>query len=62
MLIVSGCLRYIFFHFTENEKGVSTVLLEKADGVGMGLTVSGGLDKGNKPKISNLRLSGIAAM
>lgn len=46
----------------ENEKGSSTVLLQKADGVGMGLTVSGGLDKGDRPKISNLRLSGIAAM
>lgn len=46
----------------DNEKGVCTVLLQKADGVGMGLTVSGGLDKGDRPKISNMRPSGIAAM
>ena len=48
--------------FSENEKGICTVLLKKADGVGMGLTVSGGLDKGDGPKISNMRPSGIAAM
>nr|XP_039249981.1 glutamate receptor-interacting protein 1-like [Styela clava] len=46
----------------ENEKGTCSIVLKKSEGVGMGLTVSGGSDKGGRPKISNMRSTGIAAM
>uniref|UniRef100_A0A672JU28 Glutamate receptor-interacting protein 1-like n=1 Tax=Sinocyclocheilus grahami TaxID=75366 RepID=A0A672JU28_SINGR len=46
----------------QNEfKGTSTVELIKKEGTTLGLTVSGGIDKDGKPRVSNLRQGGIAA-
>ncbi|XP_059366999.1 glutamate receptor-interacting protein 1-like isoform X9 [Carassius carassius] len=42
-------------------KGTSTVELIKKEGTTLGLTVSGGIDKDGKPRVSNLRQGGIAA-
>ncbi|XP_056604016.1 glutamate receptor-interacting protein 1 isoform X11 [Triplophysa dalaica] len=42
-------------------KGTSTVELIKKEGTTLGLTVSGGIDKEGKPRVSNLRQGGIAA-
>ncbi|XP_051976388.1 glutamate receptor-interacting protein 1-like isoform X2 [Xyrauchen texanus] len=42
-------------------KGMSTVELIKKEGTTLGLTVSGGIDKDGKPRVSNLRQGGIAA-
>uniref|UniRef100_A0A6Q2Z3U3 PDZ domain-containing protein n=1 Tax=Esox lucius TaxID=8010 RepID=A0A6Q2Z3U3_ESOLU len=42
-------------------KGSSVVELMKKEGTTLGLTVSGGVDKDGKPRVSNLRQGGIAA-
>uniref|UniRef100_A0A8C1RUK9 Glutamate receptor interacting protein 1 n=1 Tax=Cyprinus carpio TaxID=7962 RepID=A0A8C1RUK9_CYPCA len=47
--------------FTDEFKGTSTVELIKKEGTTLGLTVSGGIDKDGKPRVSNLRQGGIAA-
>uniref|UniRef100_A0A673HEG7 Glutamate receptor-interacting protein 1-like n=1 Tax=Sinocyclocheilus rhinocerous TaxID=307959 RepID=A0A673HEG7_9TELE len=50
-------------HLEESDefKGTSTVELIKKEGTTLGLTVSGGIDKDGKPRVSNLRQGGIAA-
>ncbi|XP_063068699.1 glutamate receptor-interacting protein 1 [Engraulis encrasicolus] len=45
----------------EEFKGSSLVELMKKEGTTLGLTVSGGVDKDGKPRVSNLRQGGIAA-
>uniref|UniRef100_A0A665U3S7 Glutamate receptor interacting protein 1 n=1 Tax=Echeneis naucrates TaxID=173247 RepID=A0A665U3S7_ECHNA len=46
----------------QNEfRGCSVVELMKKEGTTLGLTVSGGIDKDGKPRVSNLRQGGIAA-
>ncbi|XP_042191192.1 glutamate receptor-interacting protein 1 isoform X8 [Callorhinchus milii] len=45
----------------EEFKGQTIVELMKKEGSTLGLTVSGGIDKEGKPKVSNLRPGGIAA-
>lgn len=42
-------------------RGCSVVELMKKEGTTLGLTVSGGVDKDGKPRVSNLRQGGIAA-
>ncbi|XP_069048411.1 glutamate receptor-interacting protein 1 isoform X11 [Lepisosteus oculatus] len=42
-------------------KGSTIVELMKKEGTTLGLTVSGGIDKDGKPRVSNLRQGGIAA-
>ncbi|KAI2665452.1 Glutamate receptor-interacting protein 1 [Labeo rohita] len=49
------------FCITDEFKGTSTVELIKKEGTTLGLTVSGGIDKDGKPRVSNLRQGGIAA-
>lgn len=49
------------FLFTEEFKGSTVVELMKKEGTTLGLTVSGGVDKDGKPRVSNLRQGGIAA-
>ncbi|XP_067683698.1 glutamate receptor-interacting protein 1-like isoform X1 [Haliotis asinina] len=44
----------------EERRGLAYVELQKKEGYGLGLTVSGGTDKGTRPHISNLRPGGIA--
>ncbi|GAA6103247.1 glutamate receptor-interacting protein 1 isoform X1 [Tachysurus ichikawai] len=46
---------------TDEFKGSSMVELMKKEGTTLGLTVSGGIDKDGKPRVSNLRQGGIAA-
>ncbi|XP_053572849.1 glutamate receptor-interacting protein 1 isoform X9 [Bombina bombina] len=46
---------------TEEFKGSTLVELMKKEGTTLGLTVSGGIDKDGKPRVSNLRQGGIAA-
>ncbi|XP_034018892.1 glutamate receptor-interacting protein 1 isoform X4 [Thalassophryne amazonica] len=45
----------------EEFRGGSLVELLKKEGTTLGLTVSGGIDKDGKPRVSNLRQGGIAA-
>ncbi|XP_044928789.1 glutamate receptor-interacting protein 1 isoform X3 [Mustela lutreola] len=45
----------------EEFKGSTVVELMKKEGTTLGLTVSGGVDKDGKPRVSNLRQGGIAA-
>ncbi|KFV98257.1 Glutamate receptor-interacting protein 1, partial [Fulmarus glacialis] len=45
----------------EEFKGLTIVELMKKEGTTLGLTVSGGIDKDGKPRVSNLRQGGIAA-
>ncbi|XP_055986695.1 glutamate receptor-interacting protein 1 isoform X7 [Sorex fumeus] len=45
----------------EEFKGCTVVELMKKEGTTLGLTVSGGIDKDGKPRVSNLRQGGIAA-
>ncbi|XP_040610754.1 glutamate receptor-interacting protein 1 isoform X8 [Mesocricetus auratus] len=45
----------------EEFKGSAVVELMKKEGTTLGLTVSGGIDKDGKPRVSNLRQGGIAA-
>ncbi|XP_069844387.1 glutamate receptor-interacting protein 1 isoform X12 [Dipodomys merriami] len=45
----------------EEFKGSTVVELMKKEGTTLGLTVSGGIDKDGKPRVSNLRQGGIAA-
>ncbi|KFO24772.1 Glutamate receptor-interacting protein 1, partial [Fukomys damarensis] len=47
--------------FAEEFKGSTIVELMKKEGTTLGLTVSGGIDKDGKPRVSNLRQGGIAA-
>ncbi|XP_062238871.1 glutamate receptor-interacting protein 1 isoform X1 [Platichthys flesus] len=42
-------------------RGCSVVELMKKEGTTLGLTVSGGIDKDGKPRVSNLRQGGVAA-
>lgn len=46
---------------TEEFRGVTVVELIKKEGSTLGLTISGGTDKGGKPRVSNLRPGGLAA-
>ncbi|XP_072257414.1 glutamate receptor-interacting protein 1 isoform X3 [Pyxicephalus adspersus] len=46
---------------TDEFKGSTIVELMKKEGTTLGLTVSGGIDKDGKPRVSNLRQGGIAA-
>ncbi|KPP62181.1 hypothetical protein Z043_119646, partial [Scleropages formosus] len=46
---------------TDEFKGSTMVELMKKEGTTLGLTVSGGIDKDGKPRVSNLRQGGIAA-
>lgn len=50
-----------YFLLTEEFKGSTVVELMKKEGTTLGLTVSGGIDKDGKPRVSNLRQGGIAA-
>ncbi|KAK2498377.1 hypothetical protein MC885_011890, partial [Smutsia gigantea] len=45
----------------EEFKGCTVVELMKKEGTTLGLTVSGGIDKDGRPRVSNLRQGGIAA-
>ncbi|XP_076804617.1 glutamate receptor-interacting protein 2-like isoform X2 [Clavelina lepadiformis] len=45
----------------EEERGSCIVNLTKKDGSVMGLTLTGGVDKEGRPRVSNLRSTGIAA-
>ncbi|XP_048102601.1 glutamate receptor-interacting protein 2a isoform X1 [Alosa alosa] len=45
----------------EELRGLTTVELMKREGSSLGLTISGGSDKDGKPRVSNLRLGGLAA-
>ncbi|XP_069485836.1 glutamate receptor-interacting protein 1 isoform X4 [Ambystoma mexicanum] len=45
----------------EEFKGSTLIELMKKEGTTLGLTVSGGIDKDGKPRVSNLRQGGIAA-
>uniref|UniRef100_A0A672V8J3 Glutamate receptor interacting protein 1 n=1 Tax=Strigops habroptila TaxID=2489341 RepID=A0A672V8J3_STRHB len=47
--------------FQREFKGSTIVELMKKEGTTLGLTVSGGIDKDGKPRVSNLRQGGIAA-
>ncbi|XP_016518074.1 glutamate receptor-interacting protein 1 isoform X7 [Poecilia formosa] len=47
--------------FSEEFRGCTVVELMKKEGTTLGLTVSGGIDKDGKPRVSNLRQGGIAA-
>ncbi|KPP74376.1 glutamate receptor-interacting protein 1-like [Scleropages formosus] len=46
---------------SEELRGTSLVELMKKEGTTLGLTVSGGIDKDGRPRVSNLRQGGIAA-
>ncbi|XP_032892683.1 glutamate receptor-interacting protein 2 [Amblyraja radiata] len=45
----------------EELRGLTVVELIKKEGCTLGLTISGGTDKEGKPRVSNLRLGGLAA-
>ncbi|XP_054878022.1 glutamate receptor-interacting protein 1 isoform X5 [Poeciliopsis prolifica] len=47
--------------FPDEFRGCTVVELMKKEGTTLGLTVSGGIDKDGKPRVSNLRQGGIAA-
>uniref|UniRef100_A0A286XVQ6 Glutamate receptor interacting protein 1 n=1 Tax=Cavia porcellus TaxID=10141 RepID=A0A286XVQ6_CAVPO len=63
MIAVSfKCRCQILRRLTKEEfKGSTIVELMKKEGTTLGLTVSGGIDKDGKPRVSNLRQGGIAA-
>ncbi|XP_047474021.1 glutamate receptor-interacting protein 2-like isoform X4 [Penaeus chinensis] len=42
-------------YIAEDVRGVSTVQLTKKDGLTLGLIVAGGVDKGHRPRVANLR-------
>ncbi|XP_035677614.1 glutamate receptor-interacting protein 1-like isoform X6 [Branchiostoma floridae] len=44
----------------DERRGVSVVELTKRDGSGLGLTISGGLDKGSRARVLHLRPGGLA--
>ncbi|XP_066283945.1 glutamate receptor-interacting protein 1-like isoform X3 [Branchiostoma lanceolatum] len=44
----------------DERRGVSVVELTKKDGSGLGLTISGGLDKGSRARVLHLRPGGLA--
>ncbi|XP_064633834.1 glutamate receptor-interacting protein 1-like isoform X3 [Lineus longissimus] len=46
--------------YDEDRRGVALVELHKKEGCGLGLTVIGGADKGDKPSIANIRPGGVA--
>ncbi|KAL5014355.1 hypothetical protein ScPMuIL_008625 [Solemya velum] len=46
--------------FDDDRRDIAIVELQKKDGCGLGLTVSGGVDKGTTPRVSSLRPGGIA--
>ncbi|XP_052609415.1 glutamate receptor-interacting protein 1 isoform X8 [Peromyscus californicus insignis] len=52
---------YASEHFRKEFKGSTVVELMKKEGTTLGLTVSGGIDKDGRPRVSNLRQGGIAA-
>uniref|UniRef100_A0A3P9IU93 Glutamate receptor interacting protein 1 n=1 Tax=Oryzias latipes TaxID=8090 RepID=A0A3P9IU93_ORYLA len=51
----------ILLVFADEFRGCTLVELMKKEGTTLGLTVSGGIDKDGKPRVSNLRQGGIAA-
>nr|KAF6495093.1 glutamate receptor interacting protein 1 [Rousettus aegyptiacus] len=63
MIAVSfKCRCQILRRLTKEEfKGSTIVELMKKEGTTLGLTVSGGIDKDGRPRVSNLRQGGIAA-
>uniref|UniRef100_A0A8C6ZBP6 Glutamate receptor interacting protein 1 n=1 Tax=Nothoprocta perdicaria TaxID=30464 RepID=A0A8C6ZBP6_NOTPE len=61
MLLFSNANNANNFLSTEEFKGSTIVELMKKEGTTLGLTVSGGIDKDGKPRVSNLRQGGIAA-
>uniref|UniRef100_A0A8C8VWM4 Glutamate receptor interacting protein 1 n=1 Tax=Peromyscus maniculatus bairdii TaxID=230844 RepID=A0A8C8VWM4_PERMB len=63
MIAVSfKCRCQILRRLTKEEfKGSTVVELMKKEGTTLGLTVSGGIDKDGRPRVSNLRQGGIAA-
>ncbi|XP_057613621.1 glutamate receptor-interacting protein 1 isoform X7 [Chionomys nivalis] len=56
-----GALAVRRLSIPEEFKGSTVVELMKKEGTTLGLTVSGGIDKDGKPRVSNLRQGGIAA-
>ncbi|XP_058529283.1 glutamate receptor-interacting protein 1 isoform X3 [Ochotona princeps] len=54
-------LEFLAKSSSEEFKGSTIVELMKKEGTTLGLTVSGGIDKDGKPRVSNLRQGGIAA-
>ncbi|KAJ8333250.1 hypothetical protein SKAU_G00421460 [Synaphobranchus kaupii] len=48
-------------HSVPEFRGITTVELMKKEGGTLGLTISGGSDKDGTPRVSNLRLGGLAA-
>uniref|UniRef100_A0A8D1BNR1 PDZ domain-containing protein n=1 Tax=Sus scrofa TaxID=9823 RepID=A0A8D1BNR1_PIG len=62
ILVSSKCRQELHRNLTAEEfKGSTVVELMKKEGTTLGLTVSGGIDKDGKPRVSNLRQGGIAA-
>ena len=62
--VAPSCLCVDLFAFTlfaDDEKGACFVNLIKKEGCVMGLTLSGGADREGRPRVSNLRSSGLAA-
>uniref|UniRef100_A0A8C9TJ81 Glutamate receptor interacting protein 1 n=1 Tax=Scleropages formosus TaxID=113540 RepID=A0A8C9TJ81_SCLFO len=53
--------RLLSLPIPEELRGTSLVELMKKEGTTLGLTVSGGIDKDGRPRVSNLRQGGIAA-
>ena len=45
---------------SDDKRGVTIVELIKKEGCGLGLTVVGGIDKGDKPRIAHIRAGGVA--
>ncbi|XP_074644562.1 glutamate receptor-interacting protein 1-like isoform X2 [Tubulanus polymorphus] len=47
-------------HVDDENKGIAVVELVKKEGCGLGLTLTGGVDKGDRPKITAIRPGGLA--
>lgn len=61
MKATDGALAVRRQSIAEEFKGSTLIELMKKEGTTLGLTVSGGIDKDGKPRVSNLRQGGIAA-
>ncbi|XP_078532545.1 glutamate receptor-interacting protein 1 isoform X7 [Lissotriton helveticus] len=61
MKTTDGALAVRRQSIAEEFKGSTLIELMKKEGTTLGLTVSGGIDKDGKPRVSNLRQGGIAA-
>ncbi|XP_069085264.1 glutamate receptor-interacting protein 1 isoform X13 [Pleurodeles waltl] len=61
MKATDGALAVRRQSIAEEFKGSTIIELMKKEGTTLGLTVSGGIDKDGKPRVSNLRQGGIAA-